>query len=118
MPALSVRALVLQEPALIGRSCVSSQLFRHGPIERNLGLVVTDGTSESRRHSGNLYPNMGRTLFGGLVLNHIPVFDQNPVLDAYDVGCNPVHRLAEARKPPVHDFEISMEAIWKSNWNK
>ena len=63
MPALSVRAHVLQEPALIGRSRVSSQLFRHGPIERNLGLGVTDGTSESRPHSGNLYPNMGRTLF-------------------------------------------------------
>ncbi|OLB91613.1 MAG: hypothetical protein AUH25_02220 [Thaumarchaeota archaeon 13_1_40CM_38_12] len=58
------------------------------------------------------------TAHGDLVLNHIPVFDQNPVLDAYDVGCNPVHRLAEARKPPMHDFEISMEAIWKSNWNK
>jgi len=55
---------------------------------------------------------------GGLVLNHIPLFDQNPVLDANDVGCNPVHRLAEARKPPMHDYEISMEAIWKSNWNK
>ncbi|HYT43675.1 MAG TPA: hypothetical protein VEP90_15150, partial [Methylomirabilota bacterium] len=31
------------------------------------------------------------TAHGGLVLNHIPVFDQNPVLDANDVGCNPVH---------------------------
>src|SRR5438445_9199094 len=52
------RKLII-EPALIGRSRVSSQLFRHGPIERNLGLGVTDGTSESRPHSGKLSPNMG-----------------------------------------------------------
>jgi hypothetical protein len=36
------------------------------------------------------------------------VLDQNSVLDAKDVGCNPIHRLAEARKPPVDDYEISI----------
>src|ERR687892_83784 len=36
------------------------------------------------------------------------MLDQNPVLDANDVGCNPVHRLAEARKPSMDDYEISI----------
>jgi hypothetical protein len=44
---------------------------------------------------------------GGLVLNYIPVLNQNPVFDAKDVGYNPVHRL-EARKPSVEDYEISI----------
>src|SRR6267143_7613 len=34
------------------------------------------------------------------------MFDQNAVLDANDVRRNPVHRLAEARKSPVHDHKI------------
>jgi hypothetical protein len=42
---------------------------------------------------------------GGLVLNYIPVFNQNPVFDAKYVSYNPVHRL-EARKPSVEDYEI------------
>jgi len=41
-------------------------------------------------------------LFSRLVLNHIPVFDKNAVLDAKNIRCNPVHRLAEARKSSVH----------------
>jgi hypothetical protein len=44
---------------------------------------------------------------GGLVLNYIPVFNQNPVFDAKYVSYNPVHRL-EARKPSVEDYEISI----------
>jgi hypothetical protein len=36
------------------------------------------------------------------------VLDQNPVLDANDVGCDPVHRLAEARKPSMDDYKISI----------
>ena len=41
-----------------------------------------------------------------LVLNDIPVLDQNPILDSEDIGGNPVHRLAEARKSPVYDHKI------------
>ena len=41
-------------------------------------------------------------------MNYILVLYQNPVFDAKDVGYNLVHRLAEARKPPVEDYEISV----------
>src|SRR5260370_34935768 len=34
------------------------------------------------------------------------MLDQNAVLDANDVGRNPVHGQAEVRKSPVHDDEI------------
>jgi hypothetical protein len=33
-------------------------------------------------------------LLGSFVLNYIPVLDENPVFDAENVGCNPVHREA------------------------
>jgi hypothetical protein len=41
-----------------------------------------------------------------LVLDDIPVLYQYPILDAEDVRCNPVHRLAEAGKSPVHNYEV------------
>src|SRR5712691_1486580 len=34
------------------------------------------------------------------------MLDQNAILDANDVRRNPVHRLAEARKSPVHDHKV------------
>src|ERR671919_1549399 len=36
------------------------------------------------------------------------MLDQNPLLDANDVGYNPIHRLAEARKPSMDDYEITI----------
>src|SRR5439155_3454948 len=42
------------------------------------------------------------------ILKHIPVLDQNPVLDAKNVRRDPVHELAKARKSPVHDHEVSL----------
>jgi hypothetical protein len=42
----------------------------------------------------------------GLVLDHIPLLDQNAIFDANDVRRNPVHREAEVRKSSVHDDEI------------
>jgi len=45
-------------------------------------------------------------LLGSFVLNYIPVLDENPVFDAQNVGCNPVHREAEVRESSVHDDDI------------
>jgi hypothetical protein len=42
----------------------------------------------------------------------IPVLNQNSVLDAKDVGCNPIHRLAKARKPSVDDYKMSISRSW------
>src|SRR5437870_1430372 len=42
-----------------------------------------------------------------LVLNDIPMLDQNPVFHAYDVRHNPVRRQATARIPPVDQDEIA-----------
>src|ERR1700730_793884 len=39
----------------------------------------------------------------GLVLDHVPVLDQNAVLAANDVRRDPVDGKAEIRKAPVHD---------------
>src|SRR5258708_29096858 len=43
-----------------------------------------------------------------LVLNDIPVLDQNPVFNANDVRRNPVHRSPKAREPPVDNHEITL----------
>jgi hypothetical protein len=43
-----------------------------------------------------------------LVLDHIPVLDQNAVLDAENVRGNPIHRSTETAKSPVHDHEVSL----------
>src|SRR6202011_5471194 len=42
----------------------------------------------------------------GLILDHIPMLDQNAIFDANDVRRNPVHREAEVRKSSVHDHKI------------
>src|SRR5439155_4794454 len=44
----------------------------------------------------------GRFL-GGLVLKHIPVFLKDPVLDAEDVGSNPIHGRTTTAESPVND---------------
>jgi hypothetical protein len=43
-----------------------------------------------------------------VILNHILVLVENPVLDAKDVDYNAVHRLAEVGKPSMQDYEISI----------
>ena len=41
-------------------------------------------------------------------MDHIPVLDQNVILDENNVRSNPVHGQAEMRKSPVHDDEVSI----------
>src|ERR1700728_3040117 len=43
-----------------------------------------------------------------LVLDHVPVLDQDFVLDANNVRCNPVHGQAKVGKSSMHDHEISL----------
>src|SRR5579859_6440833 len=59
-----------------------------------------------RKRSSEHWVSALGLLLGRLVLDHIPVLDQNAVLDADNVGSNPVHRLAEARESAVHDHEL------------
>src|ERR1700693_2816156 len=62
-------------------------------------------------HCGNLSPNMGKPLFdcscSGLVLNHVPVLDEQPVLETNNIGGDPVHRRAKARETSMDNHEIS-----------
>src|ERR1700719_2893106 len=44
-------------------------------------------------------------------LNHIPVLDQNPVLDSHNVRRNPVHRQSEVRKSPVQDDKLPFASV-------
>src|ERR1700730_16047340 len=54
----------------------------------------------------------GKAALGGrtrsLVLDHIPVLDQNAVLDPENVCGNPIHRSTETAKSPVHHHEVSL----------
>src|SRR5580700_8220069 len=36
------------------------------------------------------------------------MLNQNAVLDAQDVGCNPIHREAECAESPVHNYNIAL----------
>jgi hypothetical protein len=44
----------------------------------------------------------------GVTLNHIPRFDEQPILDAQDVGGDPLYKGAESRKPPVPNDQIAL----------
>ena len=46
-------------------------------------------------------------LFGGLVLNDVPVLDKNSVLQANDVRCDPVHRKANIGEPAMKDDVVA-----------
>src|ERR1700680_2778530 len=43
----------------------------------------------------------------GLVLNHVPVLDEQSVLETNDIGGDPVHRRAKARETAMDHYEIS-----------
>src|SRR5258708_24058858 len=45
-------------------------------------------------------------LLSSPVLDYVPVFDQNSVLDSQNVRRNPIHWQAEARKSTVNDDKI------------
>src|SRR6266851_6466766 len=60
-------------------------------------LVFTSGTSRRTSDSRSW------TLLGSLVLNDIPVFDENPMLQSNDVRCNPVHRQSDVGEPAMND---------------
>ena len=44
-------------------------------------------------------------VFSRLVLNDVPVLDQNAVLDTKYVCRNPVHRETHAAEAPMHDYK-------------
>jgi hypothetical protein len=46
-------------------------------------------------------------LLGSLVLNDIPVFDENPILQANDVRCYPVHRRFDVGEPAMNDDVVT-----------
>src|SRR6202047_1139503 len=43
----------------------------------------------------------------GLVLNHVPVLDEQPVLETNDIGSDPVNRRAKTRETAMDHHEIS-----------
>jgi len=46
-------------------------------------------------------------LLSSLVLYHVPVLDEYPVLDTNDIGGDPVHRSTKARETAMDYHEIS-----------
>src|SRR5258705_12866711 len=49
-----------------------------------------------------------RLLLGRLVLNHIPMLDEDAVLDPQNVSRNPVHRKTHTTESPVEDYKIGL----------
>src|SRR4029077_13543959 len=61
-------------------------------------------------------------ILSGLVLNYVPMLDQNPVFDNHNVHSDPVHRCAKARKSAVNDHKIAVRnndswLILQRGWN-
>src|SRR5579862_929573 len=71
------------------------------PFDHSLSFVLWESLSE---HGSATF----RLFFCGLVLNHIPMLDQDSILDANYVRRNPVHWQAEVRKSSVGDHKISV----------
>src|ERR1700730_7428558 len=69
-------------------------------------ICFLSGTRIGRERAGEPWLTAVLLLLCGLVLDHIPMLDQNAIFDANDVRRNPVHREAEVRKSSVHDDEI------------
>lgn len=55
-----------------------------------------------KRVAEHRIPALG-LLLCSLVLNDIPVFDENPILQTNDVRCDPVQRQSDVRKPTMND---------------
>ena len=49
-----------------------------------------------------------RLIFGRLILNHVPVFGKNSVLNAQYIGRNPIDRQTDIRKPSMDEDETSI----------
>src|SRR5216683_7122550 len=54
------------------------------------------------RFAEHRIPTLGLLLVS-LVLNDIPMFDQNPILQANDSRCDPVHRQSDVGEPAMND---------------
>src|SRR6266404_5098331 len=66
-----------------------------------LSFVLWESLSE---HGSSTF----RLLFRGLILNDVPMFHQDSVLNAHNIRRNPIHRSTETAKPPVHDHQVSL----------
>src|ERR1700746_3237064 len=64
-------------------------------------LVLRESLSEHRSATFRLP-------FCGLVLNYVPMFDKDSVLNAQNICGNPIHRSTEPAKSPVDDHEVSL----------
>src|SRR5258707_627195 len=69
-------------------------------------ICFLSGTRIGRERAAEHWLTTLGLLLCGLVLDHVPMLDQNAIPDANDVRRDPVHGLAEARKAPMHDDEI------------
>src|SRR2546425_11065541 len=47
-------------------------------------------------------------LLCGLVLNHVPMFNENSLFDPKNICRDPIDRQADPREPPVNDDKISL----------
>src|SRR5438552_6847824 len=61
-----------------------------------------------RKRVADHRPAALRLLLSRLVLDDVPVFDKDTILDPEDVRRDPVHGCPEPRKPPMSDDEVAL----------
>ena len=66
-----------------------------------LSFVIWESLSEHRSPAFRL-------LFGGFILNDVPMLDKDSVLNAQNICGNPIHSSTEPAKSAVHDYEVSL----------
>src|SRR6266404_4732117 len=69
-----------------------------------MGCSLTRTPEKSRRTSAS----RSWSAPDRLVLNDVPMLDEDPILDPKDVRRDPVHGRPEPRKPPMNDDEVAI----------
>ena len=77
------------------------QICSFAPFATKLKYSTLKAIAEHREAAFGL-------LASRLVLNHIPVLDENPILDSQDVHHDPISGLAESGESAMHHDEISV----------
>src|SRR5947208_3031259 len=78
----------------------------HPVVELETG--PSSGPALFRKRVAEHWPAAFGLLLSCLVLDDVPVFDKDTILDSENVRRDPVHGCPEPRKPPMNDDEVAI----------